>query len=69
MMIVIHSKILYIFTRIIKIIVFILSKDLLQGKKSYELRCKDRLNCKGRAKYIIVDKTIIVSQKCSIDYE
>ena len=38
-------------------------------KQFYELRCKDRLNCKGRAKYNIDDKTIIVSQKCSIDYE
>ena len=55
MMIVIHSKILYIFTRIIKIIIIcILSKELLQI---------------GRAKYNIDDKNIIVTQKCSIEYE
>lgn len=44
-------------------------QKVTSDKKTYELRYKDRLNCKGRAKYNIEEKAIIVTQICSIEYE
>ena len=38
-------------------------------KKIVELRCKDRLNCKGRARYNVEDGIINITQNCTLKYE
>ena len=39
------------------------------NKKIVELRCKDRLNCKGRAIYNVEDGVINITQNCTLKYE
>ena len=37
--------------------------------KIIELKCKERLHCKGRAKFNIEDNSITITQNCNIKYE
>ena len=42
---------------------------LSKNKEYIELRCKDRKECKGRAKFNLSNEVIIITQPCTIKYE